>query len=213
MKSVIFIAPPASGKGTQSTYLENLGYEHISTGDMLRNEINSGSKLGAEIKELINNGGLVSDEIVIELITNKLASLDNKPFILDGFPRTMNQAISLNDLFTKLNISNYLVIYLDIDESSALKRSLGRMTCECGKSYNIYYDNLKPQIEGICDNCHKELVKRNDDNEESFKNRFTTFMNSTLPIKDFYKSKNVLVEIDASKDSTMISKEIEELIK
>lgn len=213
MKSVIFIAPPASGKGTQSTYLESLGYEHISTGDMLRSEINSGSKLGTEIKELIDCGELVSDEIVIELITNKLTSLNNKPFILDGFPRTMNQATSLNEIFEKLNINNYLVIYLDIDESIALKRALGRMTCECGKSYNIYFDDLKPQVEGICDSCNSALVKRNDDNEDSFKTRFETFINNTLPIKDFYKNMNVLVEIDASKDSTTISKEIEELVK
>ena len=212
MKSVIFIAPPASGKGTQSTYLENLGYEHISTGDMLRNEINSGSKLGVEIKELINNGGLVSDEIVIELITNKLASLDNKPFILDGFPRTMNQAISLNDLFTKLNISNYIVIYLDIDESSALKRSLGRMTCECGKSYNIYYDNLKPQIEGICDNCHKELVKRNDDNEESFKNRFQTYIKNTEPLLKYYEDLGILNVVDNSSTPDSTFSNIEKVI-
>lgn len=213
MKSVIFIAPPASGKGTQSTYLESLGYEHISTGDMLRSEINSGSKLGTEIKELIECGKLVSDEIVIELITNKLTSLNNKPFILDGFPRTMNQATSLNEIFEKFNINNYLVIYLDIDESTALKRALGRMTCECGKSYNIYFDNLKPQVEGICDSCNSSLVKRNDDNEDSFKTRFETFIDNTLPIKDYYKNMNVLVEIDASKDSTTISKEIEELVK
>ena len=213
MKSVIFIAPPASGKGTQSSYLESLGYEHISTGDMLRSEINSGSKLGTEIKELIECGELVSDEIVIELITNKLSSLNNKPFILDGFPRTMNQATALNEIFKKLNINNYLVIYLDIDESTALKRALGRMTCECGKSYNIYFDELKPRVEGRCDSCNSSLVKRNDDNEESFKNRFQTFLNNTLPIKEFYGNMNVLVEIDASKDSTTISKEIEELVK
>lgn len=213
MKSVIFLAPPASGKGTQSSYLESLGYEHISTGDMLRSEINSGSKLGIEIKELIECGELVSDEIVIELITNKLSSLNNKPFILDGFPRTMNQATSLNEIFKKLNINNYLVIYLEIDESTALKRALGRMTCECGKSYNIYFDELKPRVEGRCDSCNSSLVKRNDDNEESFKNRFQTFLNNTLPIKEFYRNMNVLVEIDASKDSTTISKEIEELVK
>lgn len=213
MKSVIFIAPPASGKGTQSSYLESLGYEHISTGDMLRSEINSGSKLGTEIKELIEYGELVSDEIVIELITNKLSSLNNKPFILDGFPRTMNQATSLNEIFKKLNINNYLVIYLDIDESTALKRALGRMTCECGKSYNIYFDELKPRVEGRCDSCNSSLVKRNDDNEESFKNRFQTFLSNTLPIKEFYGNMNVLAEIDASKDSTTISKEIEELVK
>jgi len=109
MKNVIFIAPPAAGKGTQSSRLVEMGYEHISTGDMLREEIAKGSSLGQKINDIISKGLLVSDDIVFELIQNKLTSI-NKPFILDGFPRTLNQAKLLDDLLNDLNKTNYEVI-------------------------------------------------------------------------------------------------------
>lgn len=201
MKNVIFIAPPAAGKGTQSERLMEIGYEHISTGDMLREEINKNTVLGKEINEIITKGKLVSDELVFELITNKITNL-SKPFILDGFPRTINQAKLLDELFQKLNITNYEVVYLDVSLDVALKRALGRLTCSCGSSYNIYNENLKPKLENICDKCGKVLVKRNDDNEESFKVRFETFLNNIEPIKDFYREKDRLHVID-----TMLSTE------
>lgn len=213
MKSVIFIAPPAAGKGTQSAFLESLGYIHLSTGDMLRSEMASGSDLGESIQELMNNGQLVSDEIVINLIQNKLNAIGDKPFILDGFPRTMEQAKALDEIFNELNINNYVAIYLDLDVDTALKRALGRLTCVCGKSYNIYFDNLKPQVEGICDNCHQELTKRTDDNEESCKQRFETYLNNTAPIIDFYTNKNLLVKVDASRELDEISNDIKDIIK
>lgn len=201
MKNVIFIAPPAAGKGTQSERLMEIGYEHISTGDMLREEINKNTVLGKEINEIITKGKLVSDELVFELITNKITNL-SKPFILDGFPRTINQAKLLDELFQKLNITNYEVVYLDVSLDVALKRALGRLTCSCGSSYNIYNENLKPKLENICNKCGKVLVKRNDDNEESFKVRFETFLNNIEPIKDFYREKGRLHVID-----TMLSTE------
>lgn len=201
MKNVIFIAPPAAGKGTQSERLMEIGYEHISTGDMLREEINKNTVLGKEINEIITKGKLVSDELVFELITNKITNL-SKPFILDGFPRTINQVKLLDELFQKLNITNYEVVYLDVSLDVALKRALGRLTCSCGSSYNIYNENLKPKLENICDKCGKVLVKRNDDNEESFKVRFETFLNNIEPIKDFYREKGRLHVID-----TMLSTE------
>ncbi len=201
MKNVIFIAPPAAGKGTQSERLMEIGYEHISTGDMLREEISKNTVLGKEINEIITKGKLVSDELVFELITNKITNL-SKPFILDGFPRTINQAKLLDELFQKLNITNYEVVYLDVSLDVALKRALGRLTCSCGSSYNIYNENLKPKLENICDKCGKVLVKRNDDNEESFKVRFETFLNNIEPIKDFYREKGRLHIID-----TMLSTE------
>lgn len=213
MKSVIFIAPPAAGKGTQSSFLKSLGYEHLSTGDMLRSEISSGSELGKNINELISNGLLVSDEIVINLIESRLNSLKGKPFILDGFPRTINQVVSLDNILTKLNVTDYVAIYLDLDMDTALKRALGRLTCSCGMSYNSYFDELKPKTEGICDKCRGKLVKRNDDNEESFKQRFATYLENTTPIINFYEQKKVLVKIDASRDSKSISNDIKDIVK
>ena len=212
MKSVIFIAPPAAGKGTVSSYLEKMGYVHISTGDMLRDEINKNTKLGLEIKDIMAQGNLVSDEVVYTLIKDRLSNL-TKPFILDGYPRTYNQAVMLNKLFTELNIDNYKVIYLDINLEEALKRALGRLSCtSCGASYNIYYKNLMPKKEGICDNCGESLIKRSDDNEESFKVRFETFIKNNEPIKNYYEEKGKLYVIDASVDSNLITEEVKEIL-
>ena len=197
MKNIIFIAPPAAGKGTQSNMLkEKFGYNHISTGDMLREAINSGSEIGAEVKNIIDKGELVSDDLIIKLVKDKLTSLKGKPFILDGFPRTLNQAKSLDEILT----DDYIVIYLDLDESEAINRITGRLTCNCGKSYNVNIDKLKPKVDGICDNCGSILIKRDDDNVESFKVRFKTFLDNTDSILKYYEDKEKLIKIDVNKD-------------
>ena len=197
MKNIIFIAPPAAGKGTQSNMLkEKFGYNHISTGDMLREATSSGSKLGMEVKNIIDKGELVSDVLIIKLVKDKLTSLKGKPFILDGFPRTLNQAKSLDEILT----DDYIVIYLDLDESEAINRITGRLTCNCGKSYNVNIDKLKPKVDGICDNCGSILIKRDDDNVESFKVRFKTFLDNTDSILKYYEDKEKLIKIDVNKD-------------
>ncbi len=197
MKNIIFIAPPAAGKGTQSNMLkEKFGYNHISTGDMLREAINSGSEIGKEVKNIIDKGELVSDDLIIKLVKDKLTSLKGKPFILDGFPRTLNQAESLDKILT----DDYIVIYLDLDESEAINRITGRLTCNCGKSYNVNIDKLKPKVDGICDNCGSILIKRDDDNVESFKVRFKTFLDNTDSILKYYEDKEKLIKIDVNKD-------------
>lgn len=211
MKNVIFIAPPAAGKGTQSSKLMALGYEHISTGDMLRLEISSGSILGKEIDALIKDGNLVSDEIVFKLIKDKLNTI-NKPFILDGFPRTLNQAQLLSTLLDSLNIKNYEVIYLDIELEDALKRTLGRLTCKCGASYNLNYKEYLPKVEGICDKCGSPLQKRSDDNEEAFKVRFKKYQENTMPILDYYTRLGKLHRIDTKLDSEEITEKIKEIL-
>ena len=197
MKNIIFIAPPAAGKGTQSNMLkEKFGYNHISTGDMLREAINSDSEIGAEVKNIIDKGELVGDDLIIKLVKDKLTSLKGKPFILDGFPRTLNQAESLDKILT----DDYIVIYLDLDESEAINRITGRLTCNCGKSYNVNIDKLKPKVDGICDNCGSILIKRDDDNVESFKVRFKTFLDNTDSILKYYEDKEKLIKIDVNKD-------------
>lgn len=197
MKNIIFIAPPAAGKGTQSNMLkEKFGYIHISTGDMLREAINSGSEIGKEVKNIIDKGELVSDDLIIKLVKDKLTSTDGKPFILDGFPRTLNQAKSLDEILT----DDYIVIYLDLDESEAINRITGRLTCNCGKSYNVNIEELKPKVDGICDNCGSILIKRDDDNVESFKVRFKTFLDNTDSILKYYEDKEKLIKIDVNKD-------------
>ena len=173
MNNIIFIAPPAAGKGTQSDLLvKKYGYSHISTGDLLRAEVASGSELGNSLKEIMASGSLVSDEIVNELLKNKLSSLDGN-FILDGYPRTLEQAKSLTELAAELNVVLNTVIYLEMDETTAMHRALGRITCpKCKRGYNKYESVLKPQVEFICDDCNVELESRTDDTEETFKEYF-----------------------------------------
>lgn len=209
MKSIIFIAPPAAGKGTQSDLLQKeYGYSHISTGDMLREAIAEGSELGLSVKNIIDKGGLVSDDIMISLISEKLNSLTGKPFILDGFPRTLNQAVALDDMLSSKNLDDYVAIFLNISEEEAMKRIVGRLTCSCGKSYNIFEETLKPKVENICDECGATLIKRADDNEESFKVRYNTFMENNQPILDFYKNKDKLLEIKVDRDYQGVFEEI-----
>lgn len=210
MKNIIFIAPPAAGKGTQSELLkDNFNYTHISTGDMLRDAIATGSEFGIMVKNIIDKGNFVDDEIMIKLIKDKLRSV-GRPFILDGFPRTLAQAEVLDDLLNEEKI-DYQVIYLDLNEEIATKRVLGRLTCSCGKSYNMYFDELKPRLENVCDACGKSLVKRADDTEESFKKRYQLFINNTRPILDYYMSKGRIKVVDASRSFNEIYKEVVEI--
>ena len=213
--NIIFIAPPAAGKGTQSALLEEkYEYKHLSTGDLLREEIKKGNELGDKIQEIISKGELVSDDIITELLTNELESLNGEKFILDGYPRNLKQAETLKEIFTKLNITNYAAIYLDIDEETATKRVLGRIICsKCGASYNKYFQKLMPKEEGICDRCGGELSSRSDDNEETFKTRFKTYMDVTSPVLDYYKNEGKLHIIEAQDDSETTFKKIEEILE
>lgn len=213
MTNFVFIAPPAAGKGTQSKLLvDKYGYNHISTGDLLREEVANKTALGIQINEIISSGKLVDDEIVLTLLKNKLMSVLslNNPFIIDGFPRTPNQAEMLTKCFNDLNVSNYKVIYMDLDYEEAKKRVLGRLVCSgCGKSYNDMVESLMPKVSGICDSCSFKLEKRSDDTEETFKDRFDTYIHNAKPILDYYKDLNKLINIDASKDAKDIFKDIE----
>ena len=209
MKNIIFIAPPAAGKGTHSKKLvDKYNYVHISTGDMLREVIQTGSELGLEVKSIIDQGKLVSDELIIKLINNKLTDIKGKPFILDGFPRTLSQAESLDSIVD----NDYEVIYLDIDKETAIKRIEGRLTCSCGASYNINEAAFRPQIEGICDKCGSKLVKRDDDNALAFAVRYDTFLENTKPLYEYYEKKNKLHVIDVNKDASEIFDEISRIV-
>ena len=215
MKNIIFVAPPAAGKGTCSELLtKNFGYNHISTGDLLREARIKGDDLGKKVAELMDSGALVSDDIVLELLQNKLNSMDkDQAFILDGYPRNILQANTLDDIFDKLSIKDYVVIYLRIDFDKALSRTLGRLICpKCKVGYNKDSASLKPKVDGICDNCGEALITRSDDNEETFKVRFDNYMNETEPVIKYYQDKNKLTIIDATQNVEAIIKEIERVI-
>lgn len=216
MKNIIFLAPPAAGKGTQSNLLvEKYGYVHISTGELLRAGRNDGTERAKIICEFQDNGGLVPNEIVDELLKERLQKDDCKNgFILDGYPRTMDKLETLNKIFTELNITDVIAIYLNISEEEAMHRTLGRMNCPtCQKDYNKYYEKMKPAVEFVCDDCKTELSIRSDDNEETFKKRFQTYLSNTKPIMDYYKDNNLLKEVIVDKDSSLIFADIENILK
>lgn len=196
MKNIIFMSPPASGKGTLSKILEEtFNYKHLATGDFLRQEVENGNQV---IKDLIENGHLVSDEIIMSIIKEKISNLKGQSFILDGCPRTLNQAYMINDIFKNLSIDNVIVIKLNLDIETAKNRILGRRICKCGKSYNIYYEKLSPKRQEICDNCGSYLYQRSDDTEEKIIVRFNEYEKNLKPLVDFYKEKNMIYEIDAN---------------
>ena len=212
MKNVILIAAPAAGKGTLSDLLvKKYDYLHISTGDLLREVSKETTELGQKIAKMLQNGELVTDEIVFELLENKLRQVD-KPYILDGFPRTINQAYKYDELIQKLNKDLGIVVVLNCDYEILKKRIVGRYLCkDCGSIYNTLTGVNTPKQEGICDNCGGELYKRSDDNEESFKTRYETYLEKTKPLIDFYEKKGNLYYIDSQTTDTML-KEIEDLL-
>lgn len=199
MKNIIFIAPPAAGKGTQSDKLvQKYGYNHISTGDLLREEVATGSELGNRINEIMVSGGLVDDSIVTELLKKELSKNDNG-FILDGYPRNISQANNLDNLLKELHKKIDVVLYLDMDIKTAMERALGRLVCsKCGKSYHKTNELLKSKIDGICDDCDSPLISRSDDNEVTFTSRFESYVNNTKPLLDYYDSIGILNVVDNS---------------
>ena len=214
MKNIIFIAPPASGKGTQSELLVNkYGYVHIATGDLLREEVKKESLLGKSIKKLMDAGELISDDIVLKLLKSKIESCGvSKNFIFDGYPRTINQAESLKSLALELNFKLDCVIYLNVDEITALKRAVGRLSCpKCGSIYNKYDELLSPINDNLCDKCNIPLTSRSDDNEVTFKERFQTYLYNTKPLLDYYEKLGI-INVIASLTPEETFKEIEGVI-
>ena len=215
MKNIIFIAPPAAGKGTLSDKIcEKYNIPHISTGDLLRDEIVAQSKIGTQIRVAMARGDNVSDEIVIKLLKKRLTSKDvKKGFILDGYPRNVNQAKAYEHLLEELNLDMGTVIYLEITKELAMQRMLNRVICShCGLSYNLSKKELSPIKKGICDRCGANLKVRIDDNEETFSKRFDTYMLETYPLIEYYEKENRLVKITvANKNPLEIFEEIEKV--
>jgi len=217
MKNIIFIAPPAAGKGTYAKLLaEKYNIPHISTGELLREEATKSTDFGKNIKNMMENGALVNDEIITELLKNRLLKSDcNNGYILDGYPRNVEQANTYEELLKELNKDLGVVIFLDIDKELAMKRALSRIVCSnCGTSYNLIVEALKPKKENICDKCNFELIVRNDDNEKTFINRFDTYVEKTQSLIDYYRNKKVLevVRIIEEKSALEVVSEIEEII-
>lgn len=216
MKNIIFIAPPAAGKGTQSKLVsEEYNIPHISTGDLLREEASKDTELGRTIKEDMEKGNLVSDEVITTLLKNRITSSDcREGYILDGYPRNSSQAKTYNELLDELGYDKGVVIFFDIDKERALKRTLSRIICSnCGSSYNLLVEDLKPKKENICDRCGHELKTRNDDTEEVFIHRFDTYINSTKDLIDYYANLGLLHRIEVlDKPASVIFEEVKKAL-
>lgn len=202
---IILLGAPGAGKGTLANGLiEKLNIPTISTGDLLRNEVKSGSELGNQIKEIINNGLLVSTDIVIKLLKNRLSQSDTKNgYILDGFPRTIEQAKLLED-FANINYCLNLVV----EKQVIMDRICGRRTCKkCGKIYNT---NSYKKDKCVCGG---ELFARDDDNPETVAKRFDTFYQNTAPLIEYYKQKGILRDLHCSNDAKDTLKDALEILK
>lgn len=201
MESIIFIAPPAAGKGTQSKLLcDAYQIPHISTGDLLRDASKTENERGKFIKEQMEQGALVSDDIILELIEERLKETDcDNGYILDGFPRNIEQAIAYEKILEKLNKTLGIVILLEVDKELACKRITGRLNCpKCGSVYNEIIEESKPKETGICDRCGGELIKRNDDNSDTFSTRYDTYLEKTGPLVEYYQNKNILFRVESN---------------
>lgn len=195
---MIILGAPGAGKGTLAADLcPRLSIKHISTGDLLREVIASGSKLGAEINNFVSTGALVPDELIGQMIRDTLnADACQNGVLLDGFPRTIPQAELLEQIMTELGRPLAAVFYLNVELDRVIRRLINRVSCQkCGRPYHLL--NLPPQKAGICDACGGALIQREDDREETIRKRFATFLAKTQPLIDFYKAKNLLTEVMA----------------
>lgn len=215
MKNLILIAPPAAGKGTQSKLIsEKYNLPHISTGDLLRDAVNTGTELGNLVKEKIDNGELVTDEIVLKLLEERITKPDClKGYILDGFPRNLSQAENYLGLLKKLKFPIGDVIFLDIPEETARKRIVGRLSCSnCGAIYNDQFEDSKPHRFGTCDKCNGPLSRRSDDNDATFTKRFKVYKEQTYPLIHFFESKGMLFRVGSGISKERTFQEIEKII-
>ncbi len=215
MKNIMFIAPPAAGKGTQAELVvEKYNIPHISTGDILREISREDSEIGKYVYETLASGKLVKDEITYQLVEQRLSRDDCKNgFIIDGFPRNIEQAYEYDNILKRLNYEIGNVILINVDENTLEKRITGRRICEnCNTVYNINMEESSPKVESVCDKCGGKLYQRSDDNLEAFKTRYSMYLEKTAPIIDHYKNKNVLTEVDGNDSVENIFKKVDSII-
>ena len=197
---IILMGPPGAGKGTQAEKLVEL-YQipHISTGDMFRKAQKDGTELGLKAKEYMEQGQLVPDEVTVGIVRERLAEADCKDgFLLDGFPRTVQQADALDGILKDLGMVLDRVINIEVDKAFLVDRLTGRRVCRtCGATFHVV--NKAPKVEGVCDKCCGEVYQRNDDKIETVSNRLDVYAAQTAPLIEYYQSKGVMSSIDGSK--------------
>jgi len=206
--NIILLGPPGSGKGTQAGYIiKKYNTEHVSTGDILRKEVSSGSDLGLEAKEYMDSGNLVSDQLIIEMVTNYIADIPS--ILLDGFPRTLEQARAFENKLSNIKKKINHVIYFELSNETIIERLSKRITCrKCGNTYVKGMTNLK------CENgCSQDnLYQREDDKPQSITKRLEVYQSETFPLIDFYKEKNIFSKINANQSIVKVINEIDTVL-
>ena len=203
---IVLLGPPGAGKGTLAKMLKDaLGLVHISTGDILREEMKADSHLGREAKQYIESGGLVPDELVTKIVENKFATDSSLKdgYMLDGFPRTVPQAQDLDKILAKTQVGFDYALYMESTLPVIIRRLTGRRVCRsCGAVYHMV--NRPSKKEGVCDSCGGELYQRADDNEETIRKRMDVYLENTLPIAQFYEAKNRLRKVNGDDETEAI---------
>ncbi len=197
---LILLGPPGAGKGTQaSAIVKKYNIPHISTGDIFRENIKMGTELGKKVKEYMDKGLLVPDDIVVSIVKDRILKDDCKDgFLLDGFPRTVNQGEALDKELSQMNLKLDKVINLDVEKEILIERITGRRICkDCGATYHIKFN--PPAKKGICDNCGGNLYQRDDDTQETVEKRIEVYQQQTKPLIDYYTEKGLILNVDGSK--------------
>ena len=208
---LLIMGPPGAGKGTQAEFLtEKYNIPHISTGDMFRAAVKEGTELGKKAKECMDKGQLVPDEVTIGIVKERLSKDDcKKGFLLDGFPRTVEQADALTKILEELKLPNVRVLNINVPKEELVARAVGRRICKgCGKTYHLKFN--PPKKEGVCDACGGELYQRADDTAETMNERISVYEASTKPLIEYYKKQGVYNEVDGK---LAIDKVTTELVK
>lgn len=211
---IILLGPPGAGKGTQAkTLAKKLNLAHISTGDILRQCVLKNTDLGKKAKEFMDKGALVPDELVSQMLAQRFDQPDTKEgFILDGYPRNINQAKTLEEMLKQRNIEIDLVVYLDTSEPVIIQRLSGRLVCRlCGANFHI--KNMPPKKNMVCDNCLGKLYQRTDDQEETIKKRLEIYKNESAEVIQYYAQKNKLYSLSADEEAGIVLNKIIHLLQ
>ncbi|MFZ8787584.1 adenylate kinase [Thermocrinis sp.] len=208
---IVFLGPPGAGKGTQAKLLsQRMGFLHLSTGDLLREAVKNQTPLGKKAKEYMDRGELVPDELIVQLIEETMPKDGN--VILDGFPRTVNQALALEEMLRVKGEKISKVLFFDVPDEVIIDRLSGRRVCsKCGAVYHVKYN--PPKVEGVCDLCGGSLVQRDDDKEEVVRKRLEVYRKQTQPLIEFYQERGIIYKLDAGKGVEELFEEVKGLVR